>query len=70
MLTQVRIEVTEHLAGCKKAVRLGEVVYVSPAMYSLMKDSTPEELAHLLKHLRVVNMGEFDPLKMEPLPWS
>jgi hypothetical protein len=48
----IPIEVSKHMAGFKYAVQFGDgPVYVSPAMYELVKDATPEELETLLKNL-------------------
>lgn len=52
----VGIEQSEMLEGCKKAVLMGDVLYVSPAMWRLMDGATSDELEHLFKNLRVLVM--------------
>lgn len=48
----------EALVGSKLAVRIGGDLFVSPAMMSLMRNSTPEELQRLLMAIRVLDLGE------------
>lgn len=48
------------LAGGKKAVKMGRVVYVSPAMYALMVGASGDELERLLGKIEVVEVPEMD----------
>jgi hypothetical protein len=50
-LSGLKVSASEYMAGAKKAVLCGGTVHVSPAMWALMKDATPEELEHLLRNL-------------------
>lgn len=61
-LTGFRIYVAGWMVGAKYARKYGRQLWVSPAMWSLMKGATPDELDHLMRHLRVVEMSQ------EPLP--
>jgi hypothetical protein len=71
-IDQFEIAISESLVGAKKAVKSGRKIYISPAMYDLMKNSTGKELEHLLANLLVVDVGEpfniFEPLPMTTKP--
>lgn len=57
-LAALRVAVAPHLAGCKHAIQFGDgPVYVSPAMWSLMQDATPEFLRLLLSRLTVLRLA-------------
>lgn len=43
-----RVQVSEHMVGAKLAVRIGDTIHVSPAMWALMDGASPEELERLL----------------------
>ena len=64
------IHVNPALAGAKKAVLVGErKLVVSPAMYDLMSNATPEELRKLCEAIHTVRVPDFfEPTKfrMEP----
>lgn len=64
----LRVESCKYMTGGKvSAARLDDTLYVTPAVYSLMESATPDEMRHLCQHLRVVNLGEYDPLAMLPI---
>lgn len=48
LYTGFSIKVSKNLEGSKKAVRQGSTIYVSPAMYDLMKHANEVELRQLL----------------------
>lgn len=67
--TGLSVCVSKHLAGSKRGVRQGNTVYVSPAMYDLMKHADPDELKLLLEKIEVVTIPEmrFDlPMTTQP----
>jgi len=56
-LHALEIVVSKHLAGSKLAYQFGNgPVYVSPAMFDLMKHATPDELETLLKSIRIKHL--------------
>lgn len=64
----LRVEVCQYMTGGKvAAARMNDKLFVTPAVYSLMQGATPEEMEHLCKHLRVVNLGEFDTFSLLPM---
>lgn len=52
----LRVQVNQYLTGAKTAVRDGNVITVSPAMFDLMKHASPDELKHLLANIPCVNL--------------
>lgn len=54
------IKVDRYLAGLNKAVKLGGVVFVSPEVWSLMRDSSSDELEHLLRNLPLLDLDTYD----------
>lgn len=56
------------LFGSKYAVQKGNTVYLSPAMYSLVKHANEEELEQLLKSIPVVRMPEMK-WELPPVQW-
>lgn len=52
------ISVSQHLVGSKKAIRQGNTIYVSPAMYDLIKHANPDELKTLLEQIAVLTIPE------------
>ena len=72
-LGALEIVVSPVLVGSKRAVRFGAgPVYVSPAMFKLMKDSTPEELETLLKSIEILQLpampSRYDFIPMTTFP--
>lgn len=67
------ISVSEMMAGQKTAVRINDTVHVSPAMYALMQNATPEDLEHLFRNLEILDlstamaMQPMMPMMTEPL---
>ena len=61
-LTGFVIQVSSVLAGGKKAILTGNNLYVSPAMYDLMKHASPDELIKLLQAIEVI---ELPPINFE-----
>ncbi len=56
-LHAMEVAVSTHLAGSKFAYQFGNgPVYVSPAMYDLMKHATPKELETLLKSIHIKHL--------------
>lgn len=60
-LTGFPVAVCEWFKGSKNAVETGGTIYVSPAMWELMKDATPQELEHLLGKIGLIRIPAFDP---------
>lgn len=61
-LHAMEIVISKYLAGSKHAIQFGDgPVYVSPAMYDLMKNATPEELETLLKSIRIKRLPPMPP---------
>jgi hypothetical protein len=51
-----RVVKSDIMTGAKKAVRVGDTIYVSPAMFDLMSHSSEEELRHLLANIPLLNL--------------
>lgn len=68
----LKIAVSSVLAGGKRAVRMGDTVYVSPAMYDLIKSADEKELRLLLEKIEMITIPEppsiFGPLPMTARP--
>jgi hypothetical protein len=65
MIGGYEIQVSKYLEGMKKAVKLNGIIYLSPAMWDLVKHAeTQEELRHLLENIPLVDMGTL------PNPWG
>jgi hypothetical protein len=55
------IRVADYLKGSKKAVRQGNTIFVSPAMWDLMKHASDQaELEHLLSKIELVEIPKMD----------
>ncbi len=67
LLFGFRIAECSYMEGAKLAVCIGDTIHLSPAQYSLAKNATPEELEHLLSHLRVLMLPN---LLAEPFPMT
>lgn len=52
------IKVAQSLKGSRRAVRQGNTIYLSPAMYDLVSKADPEELWFLLEHIEIVTIPE------------
>lgn len=63
------VQVSQSLAGSKKAIRQGNTVYVSPAMHDLMKHADQDELRLLLEKIEMVTIPEM-PSMFGPLPMT
>lgn len=50
----------------ERAVKNGDTLYVSQAMYDLMQGATHEELMHLFENLEFFDMSQFN--VMQPMP--
>ncbi len=61
MLEGIPVRVSQSMARAKKGILLNGELFLSPAMYSLAKDTTPEELEHLFRNLPILNLGDFNP---------
>lgn len=57
-LDSFEIVVDQHMAGMKKAVKMGNKIVVSPAMYDLIKHADQKELEHLLKNIPLIDIPE------------
>ena len=57
-----RVAVSSALAGRKFAIKQGDTVYVSPAMYDLMSHADEAELERLLGAIRVIEIPELTSL--------
>ena len=58
--TGFRVRVASALSGGSRAVRQGDVIYVSPAMYDLMSHADEAELERLLQAIRLVTLPPAD----------
>ena len=58
MLDALEIVVSSHLAGQKRAVKIGDRLHVSPAMFDLMKHASKDELEHLLRSIGLIDLTE------------
>ena len=56
------VQVSQSLVGFKRAFRQGNTVYVSPAMFDLIKHADPDELRTLLEQIMVLTIP--DPKEM------
>jgi hypothetical protein len=64
-----RVAVSSALVGSKRAIRMGDTIYVSPAMYDLMKHADQEELQRLLAAIPLLEAPDlFNPYG--PLPMT
>ena len=74
LLAGFGLAVSEHLRGSKRAVKSGDTIYVSPAMYDLIRHAEGEELRRLLVSIPLLDVGEpFDirqPLPMTTTPFD
>lgn len=61
-----RIVVDNNLAGSKRAVKMGDAICVSPSMWKLMKNSTQDELIHLLSKIELLDIGSAPSLFATP----
>lgn len=52
------VEVATSLAGSKRAVRMGRTLYVSPAMYDLIRHAEWAELERLLAAIPCLTLPE------------
>jgi hypothetical protein len=57
-LAGLSIKVSQLLAGSKRAFKQGGTVYVSPAMYDLIRNADEAELRHLLANIRLVEIPD------------
>ncbi|HUT88698.1 MAG TPA: hypothetical protein VMY37_04330 [Thermoguttaceae bacterium] len=66
----VSVQVSPWLEGMKKAVRFGETIYVSPAMWDLLSHANPAELEHLVANIPVLDLGDipFPFVRLKDLP--
>jgi hypothetical protein len=67
-LNGLSVEVSRHLVGSKKAFRQGNTIYVSPAMYDLIKHAAEDELRTLLERIEVVTIPAPPDFFSLPLP--
>lgn len=65
-LTGFYIQVSQALRGSKRAVRMGDTIFLSPAMYELAKAAEGEELKRLLGQIPLLELPKYDFL--QPLP--
>ena len=69
------IQVSEHLAGGKLGVKMGNTVFISPAMWNLMIHSEGQELITLLSNIGLVILDDcskdmlMDQLEIDPVVW-
>lgn len=66
ILEGIPVVPNEWLSGMKIAHKMRGVVYVSPAMYSLMKSANQHELRQLLMSIQV---RDHDPTPQHDLKW-
>ncbi len=59
-LTGLSVHVVSHMVGMKKAVRQGDRLYVSPAMWDLLSHAEGAELERLLAAIPCTEIPEFD----------
>ena len=55
-----KIQSNIYMAGSKKAIRQGDTIHVSPAMYDLISHAEGEELNRLLESIPLLNLPDFD----------
>lgn len=69
-LSSLELVVSESMRGSKRAVRVGNTIYVSPAMYDLIRHADQDELRRLLGQIPMLDFSAFvfDPTK--PLPMT
>lgn len=62
------VTVRDSLAGAKNAVRYGDTLYVSPAMWELLRFAEgPEDLAFILKNIPVAVLPYTPPGYVRPV---
>jgi len=59
MLSDTEIVVSDDLIGSQRAVQLNGAIFVSPAMWSLLKGATGEELEELLQKIPVLRLERY-----------
>lgn len=59
-LTGFHIVTSKIMHGAKKAVKSGNVLYVSPAMHHLLLKEEGPALEKLLESIPIVDIGEYD----------
>lgn len=65
---EIEVQASEYLAGSKIATRIGDgPVFVSPAMYDLMKHASPDELQRLLAKIKVLQLPDVYAVDMVPM---
>ena len=52
----IRVQVNDALRGSNKAVKRGNVVEVSPAMWDLIRNEPGEKLEELLKQIPILDL--------------
>jgi len=57
----IPIQVDPLLQGVNKAVKRGRIIYVSPAIWSLMKNAQGKELEDLLAKIPLLDLGDASP---------
>jgi len=72
LFTGLRVAPRDALAGSKRAVKMGSTVYVSRAMFELMRHADERELRLLLEKIELVEIPEppglYEPIPMVTLP--
>lgn len=68
-LFSLSIQESPVLAGGKRAVRMGNTLYVSPAMFDLMRHANPEELRRLMESIEMIDIPK-PPSLYDPLPMT
>ncbi len=67
----VELVVSDFMRGAKKAVKMGNKIHCSPAMYDIIRHASQEELHQLLSQIPLLDLGEpFDFRKPMPLTSS
>jgi hypothetical protein len=69
-LSGLRLAVSPGLAGSKRALLVGDTIYLSPAMHDLLTHAEGEELMRLCMAIEVIRMPAARIGKYEALPMT
>ena len=55
-----KIQSNIYMVGLKKAIRQGDTIHVSPAMYDLISNAEGDELGRLMGSIPLLTLPDFD----------
>lgn len=70
MIEGFGVHVSSVLVGSKRAFRIGNEIWVSPAMYELIRHADPDELQRLLSAIPLLTLPDMRFSVFGPLPMT